>query len=88
MSRSTDRVREARPPLAARPLSSLGSPANDAPDNVLRRENAMLATRNNQLQGDVLALTVEIQRLRQVADRLQRRLASMTGAPAPVGEDR
>lgn len=53
------------------------------PEDSLARENAYLRLRNAQLQEDVAALSAEIDRLRQAAERLQGRRAAR--APNPLG---
>jgi hypothetical protein len=53
------------------------------PDDRLTRDNAYLLRRNAQLQDDITALTAEVDRLRQAADRLQGRRAAR--APNPLG---
>jgi hypothetical protein len=54
-----------------------------SPDDRLARDNAYLLRRNAQLQEDIIALTAEVERLRQAADRLQGRRAAR--APNPLG---
>jgi predicted nucleic acid-binding Zn-ribbon protein len=41
----------------------------------LLRENAYLKLRNAQLQSDILDLSAEVERLRQIQDRLHGRMA-------------
>ena len=52
-------------------------------DDRLAQDNAYLLRRNAQLQDDITALTAEVDRLRQAADRLQGRRAAR--APNPLG---
>lgn len=47
------------------------------------RENAYLRTRNAQLQSDVAALGAEVDRLRQIVERMHGRTPSHT--PNPLG---
>ena len=47
------------------------------------RENAYLRLRNDQLQGDVTALTAEVERLRQMVERLHGR--TPLKPPNPLG---
>jgi prefoldin subunit 5 len=54
-----------------------------SPDDRLAQDNAYLLRRNAQLQDDITALTAEVDRLRQAADRLQGRRAAR--APNPLG---
>jgi hypothetical protein len=54
-----------------------------APDDRLAQDNAYLLRRNAQLQDDITALTAEVDRLRQAAERLQGRRAAR--APNPLG---
>ena len=54
-----------------------------SPDDRLTQDNAYLLRRNAQLQDDIIALTAEVERLRQAADRLQGRRAAR--APNPLG---
>lgn len=49
----------------------------------LARENTYLLQRNAQLQEDVVALTAEAERLRQIVERLHGRTAAR--APNPLG---
>lgn len=49
----------------------------------LARENAYLRQRNEQLQGDVAALSAEVERLTQIAERLHGRMTAR--APNPLG---
>ena len=65
---------------AASPASAPGA-HDSAPD--LARENAYLKQRNAQLQGDLIALQSEAERLRQIVDRLHGRVAARQ--PNPLG---
>ena len=47
------------------------------------RENAYLLQRNAQLQDDVIALNAEVNRLRQLVDRMHGR--TVRRAPDPLG---
>jgi len=51
------------------------------PPDDLARENAYLRQRNAQLQDDVTALSAEVERLRQIAERLYGRTP---GQPNPL----
>ncbi len=52
----------------------------------LRRESAYLLQRNAQLQDDVTALTAEVQRLRQIVERLHGRTPSAAPNPLSGGQ--
>ncbi len=54
-----------------------------SPTETLARENAYLRLRNAQLQDDVGALSAEVDRLRQIAERLHGRTTAR--APNPLG---
>lgn len=49
----------------------------------LIRDNAYLLGRNAELQNDVMALSAEVERLRQAHERLHGRIAAR--APNPLG---
>jgi len=54
----------------------------------LARENAYLKLRNAQLQSDIIDLSAEVERLRQLQDRLHARKAVQNpGSPAGCQED-
>jgi len=50
------------------------------------RENAYLRLRNDQLQGDVTALTAEVERLRQIVERLHGRTPLKPPNPLSGGQ--
>ncbi|HKR87956.1 MAG TPA: hypothetical protein VJS38_07245 [Phenylobacterium sp.] len=55
------------------------------PDN-LARENAYLRLRNGQLQDDVTALKAEVERLRQIVERLHGRTPLKPPNPLSGGQ--
>jgi hypothetical protein len=59
-----------------------------APDATLdlARENAYLKQRNIQLQDDVTALQAEVERLRQIAERLHGRTPAARPNPLSGGQ--
>lgn len=56
-----------------------------SPDERLARENTYLKQRNAQLQEDVTALSAEVERLRQVVERLHGRNVTPSHTPNPLG---
>ncbi|WP_369058697.1 hypothetical protein ABOZ73_13755 [Caulobacter sp. 73W] len=50
------------------------------------RENAYLRQRNAQLQDDVTALSAEVQRLRQIVERVHARTLVQTPNPLSGGQ--
>ena len=52
----------------------------------LSRENAYLKLRNAQLQSDILDLSAEVERLRQLQDRLHGRTAAQKPNPLAGGQ--
>lgn len=52
----------------------------------LARENAYLRQRNAQLEGDVVALQAEAERLRQIVERLHGRSAARPPNPLSGGQ--
>lgn len=50
------------------------------------RENAYLRQRNAQLEGDVVALQAEVERLRQIVERLHGRSAARAPNPLSGGQ--
>lgn len=56
-----------------------------SPEGV-ERENAYLRQRNAQLQGDVAALSAEVERLRQILERLHGRTPSHVPNPLSGGQ--
>jgi hypothetical protein len=65
--------------------SLVAAPGSDGPPSLARltRENTYLLHRNAQLQEDVIALTAEAERLRQIVERVHGRIAAR--APNPLG---
>ncbi|MET3525497.1 hypothetical protein [Phenylobacterium koreense] len=57
-----------------------------APPNDLARENAYLRQRNHQLQSDVTALSAEVERLRQIVERLHGRAPIRPPNPLSGGQ--
>jgi len=57
-----------------------------AADLSLTRENAYLRQRNAQLQDDLVAVTAEAERLRQVVERLHGRTAAARPDPLSGGQ--
>lgn len=57
-----------------------------APSDSLARENAYLRQRNQQLQSDVTALSAEVERLRQIAERLHGRTPVQPPNPLSGGQ--
>lgn len=57
-----------------------------APSENLARENAYLRQRNDQLQGDVTALSAEVERLRQIVERLHGRTLMQPPNPLSSGQ--
>jgi prefoldin subunit 5 len=55
-------------------------------DDRLTRDNAYLLRRNAQLQDEVTALAAEVDRLRQMAERLQGRRAARSPDPLSGGQ--
>lgn len=56
-----------------------------SPDS-LARENLYLRQRNAQLQADVTALSAEVERLRQIVERLHGRTPSRAPNPLSGGQ--
>ena len=54
-------------------------------DAHLARENIYLKQRNAQLQEDVTALSAEVERLRQIVERLHGRTVTPAHTPNPLG---
>lgn len=65
-------------------LEALQMSAPPIPD--LARENAYLRKRNAQLQEDVLALSAEAERLRQIVERLHGRIGTRPPNPLSGGQ--
>lgn len=57
-----------------------------APSENLARENAYLHQRNGQLQNDVTALSAEVERLRQIVERLHGRTPTRPPNPLSGGQ--
>lgn len=70
---------------ASDPVSSPETHADELAESnsTTLRENAYLRQRNAQLQQDVVALSAEVERLRQIAERLHGRTPAR--APNPLG---
>lgn len=56
-----------------------------SPDS-LARENLYLRQRNAQLQGDVIALSAEVERLKQIVERLHGRTPARAPNPLSGGQ--
>jgi len=52
----------------------------------LARENSYLRQRNAQLEGDVVALQAEVERFRQIVERLHGRSAARAPNPLSGGQ--
>lgn len=59
-------------------------PGDTTPPAPLQRENDYLKQRNAQLQEDVTALSAEVERLRQVVERLHGRSVTPAHGPNPL----
>lgn len=57
-----------------------------APPEDLTRENVYLRQRNAQLQDDVAALSAEVERLRQIVERLHGRTPTRPPNPLSGGQ--